>query len=733
MIPLLLHLALSAASAQEAADPFAESDESALFRLDEALVTVASRYAQTVEQAPSIVSVITADTIRTRGYRTVSDALRELPGIYVWKSPEGRDLAAIRGVIAPDNNKVLLLVDGIPWYDGVYTHAFIDDYLPIGQIKQIEVIEGPGSAIYGTNAFAGVINVVTWDAASLQGVRARWDVGGNGRSDIVATAGGTERVGGLDLAMTGYARVLDEKGFGIDVNPNGGRNVLGEDPKSGMAAGVRLEFQGLKVQIHHVDYRHTYLTRQSADTALEQLATDINTQGIQYHDTMFDLRYAFQPTRSLTLTPHLWSQKHDDPGTYFYGVGTTGTVDADGNVTGSLTGTLVETEKNTRRWGYGLDVDARPGIDHHIVAGVGIENTTALQLLDWKYDGSSPTGSFANYGINDPDRDPTTGPYAKLCNAYGFGQYEWIPAPGVEIVAGSRVDQRYGCGMDPRPAREGTPLAVSPRAALLIVPSPRVTAKFLYGEAFRYGTLREVLVQSPVDDQDQWLYTAGNVALRPERIRTAEAEVRARSKSMLEGRADVSYSQLVDEINEITVPQGDPGQPWGAEYLNADASSDLGTLHVFAAQLEGTIHGGDLVDFRLAYGLNLATYANGLPQYEYPTHMGKGDLTIKPTDHLTGTLSGEVYSTRPRSAWSPNAHIADGAPFGLLHLAVALDKIGPQGRVGITGTVRNLASTVYDTGNYRIDADAMRNGTAKYPDAVTGEGRTVDVAISFAM
>src|SRR5688572_28610764 len=117
-------LLLSPAFAQSV-DPFEEEDESELFRFEEQLVTVASRYAQTVRKAPSIVAVITAEQIRERGYRTVSDALRELPGIYIWKSTEGRDLAAIRGVVSADNNKLLMLVDGMPWYDGVYTHGFI--------------------------------------------------------------------------------------------------------------------------------------------------------------------------------------------------------------------------------------------------------------------------------------------------------------------------------------------------------------------------------------------------------------------------------------------------------------------------------------------------------------------------------------------------------------------------------------------------------------------------------
>ncbi|MFK7929220.1 MAG: TonB-dependent receptor plug domain-containing protein, partial [Myxococcota bacterium] len=159
---LLVLLALPAtALAGGGRNPFDEADESEFFELDEKLVTVASRFAQSTRNAPNVVSVIVDQQTRERGYRTVSAALRDLPGAYIWTSQEGRHLVALRGVVSADNNKVLLLVDGVPFYDGVYTHAWIDDYLPVHHIRQIELIKGPGSAVYGTNAFAGVINIVT--------------------------------------------------------------------------------------------------------------------------------------------------------------------------------------------------------------------------------------------------------------------------------------------------------------------------------------------------------------------------------------------------------------------------------------------------------------------------------------------------------------------------------------------------------------------------------------------
>ena len=104
----LLALLASQALAAEPVDPFTEPDEAELFRAEERVVTVATRYAQTVAQAPNIVTVLTDREIRTRGYRTLSDLLRSMPGVYVTVAQESRSLAWFRGVTSPDNNKFLL-------------------------------------------------------------------------------------------------------------------------------------------------------------------------------------------------------------------------------------------------------------------------------------------------------------------------------------------------------------------------------------------------------------------------------------------------------------------------------------------------------------------------------------------------------------------------------------------------------------------------------------------------
>ena len=85
----------------EPVDPFLEEVTADLVSLEREVGTVASRYSQTLQEAPSIVSVITEKDIRVMGYRNLTDVLRNIPGVYISVSKESRSLAWFRGVISP--------------------------------------------------------------------------------------------------------------------------------------------------------------------------------------------------------------------------------------------------------------------------------------------------------------------------------------------------------------------------------------------------------------------------------------------------------------------------------------------------------------------------------------------------------------------------------------------------------------------------------------------------------
>jgi len=708
-----------AAWAEAPHNPFREPDEATLARLEQELVTVVSRYAQTARKAPSIVTVITADQITASGYRTLSDVLRTIPGIYIWKSQEGRDLAALRGVVSADNNKLLLLVDGQPWYDGGYTHAWIDQYLPLAQVAQIEVIQGPGSAIYGTNAFTGVIHVVTRDAESLQGGQARWTVGSVGSSELSGMAGATRRVGPWEARATVSVRTLDQQGDGLDTTPEGAADILGADPKKGFHVGARVQVGDLRVHLDHIDYSHTYLPG-AVDAPLDVLAKQVDTFSFGYHDTYLRADWTLDVSRALTLRPVLWGQRNDDPGSYFYGGSFETLATTGGALETTQSWTTVETEKDTRRWGATLESEARPGLDHVLVAGLGVENTEVLRFADVTFTSPDPTGVVSDFRIND-DCGAPAGYGDEPCgrpairNAFAFAQHTWTASPAVELTAGLRADKRIPVNTGESATDGAFALAVSPRLGLLLVPTEQTTVKLLYGRAFRAPSAREMLVRATLDN-GEYPFASGNVDLRPEQIDTIETEVAVTPTPWLTVRGDASYSSLQNEIDKVSPPN---------RYENLDGALGVLTAEGGVRWTKPWTRGGVAYAWTQARYADLGPYA-GRPQYEFPPHMGKADMSVGPDDTSLTALA-ELYSSRPRAAWSPDAGLADGPAFGLLHLAAAARGLGPDERVTLSASVRNLLDTGWGTaGAYRDDANqADDQGRPDIPGDFEGEGRMV--------
>ncbi|NQD38492.1 TonB-dependent receptor [Permianibacter sp. IMCC34836] len=141
------------------------ADEADLFALDlEALsnihVTVASARGETLRETPVLVSRLDASEARQYGLQTLAEWLSILPGVIVQDTAIGTEAVMMRGLVEGFNQKVLFLLDGVPYWQP--THGDIPlPAIPLSLISHIEVIRGPGGVIYGTNATAGVINVVT--------------------------------------------------------------------------------------------------------------------------------------------------------------------------------------------------------------------------------------------------------------------------------------------------------------------------------------------------------------------------------------------------------------------------------------------------------------------------------------------------------------------------------------------------------------------------------------------
>jgi iron complex outermembrane receptor protein len=161
--------ALALPALGEAADLTALSLED----LAQTKVTSASKFEQPTLQAPSAVTVITRDDIRRYGYRTLADIMRALPGVFV-SHDRIYGLAGIRGFLPPGEygSRLLLMVDGYRLNDNVYDQAVVGSEFPldVDLIERVEFVPGPSSSLYGSNAFFGVLNVVTRRGDAVDGL-----------------------------------------------------------------------------------------------------------------------------------------------------------------------------------------------------------------------------------------------------------------------------------------------------------------------------------------------------------------------------------------------------------------------------------------------------------------------------------------------------------------------------------------------------------------------------------
>ncbi|MCP3850120.1 MAG: TonB-dependent receptor [Gammaproteobacteria bacterium] len=149
------------ASAADKARELMQMDLSELMKVE---VTTASLFPEPIETAPGSITVISAEQINQRGYRHLGELLVDLPGVDVNHYADGisLDVLSFRGISG--NNKILLLQDGIRVNSPSGDPIPIANNYPLYHLKQVEVIFGPGSALYGADAFSGVINMITKDS-----------------------------------------------------------------------------------------------------------------------------------------------------------------------------------------------------------------------------------------------------------------------------------------------------------------------------------------------------------------------------------------------------------------------------------------------------------------------------------------------------------------------------------------------------------------------------------------
>ncbi|GHF88381.1 hypothetical protein GCM10017161_15110 [Thalassotalea marina] len=142
--------------------------ELSLRELSQLQIESSSLSNKSLARAPNVVSVIDRNRIELSGASTLSELLRLFPGIQINHRRNGRDMVWIRGVTSGRNTKVLLIIDGVPQNDAVFGGWSPDEQFNAQNIEKIELIRGPGSALYGGSAYSGIVSITTKQFSSPQ-------------------------------------------------------------------------------------------------------------------------------------------------------------------------------------------------------------------------------------------------------------------------------------------------------------------------------------------------------------------------------------------------------------------------------------------------------------------------------------------------------------------------------------------------------------------------------------
>ncbi len=207
---LLLNLMLSTSGNSFGQDEETGIEEMFAIFSEEQIVVSALKRPRTVSKSPAIMSVITARQIRQMSFRTLTDVLDTVPGFHISMDETGEREIAVRGVLDDSSQKIRVLIDGHSINDLFRGGAMWNfDDLVVENIKRIEIIRGPGSALYGRNAFLAVVNVITKDIEDIDGFQ--WTAsGGTFDTQNYNMLFGKEYG---DLEVSGFFDYFDTEGF----------------------------------------------------------------------------------------------------------------------------------------------------------------------------------------------------------------------------------------------------------------------------------------------------------------------------------------------------------------------------------------------------------------------------------------------------------------------------------------------------------------------------------------
>ena len=554
-----------------------------------AVVTSASKFAQITSEAPSSVVVLTSADIRDFGWRTLADALATLPGLYV-SSDRNYSYLGARGFLRPGdyNSRFLLLIDGVRSNDAVFDQALIgtEGMVDMSMVKRIEFVPGPGSAVYGSNALFGVINVITRDGSTVSGTQASVATGSY-RERKASASHGWHGQNGVDVLIA------------ASVFARGGQDVYfpefdTQDQSNGVAR--RLDYDHAQNVLFKAAYGDFALTANYVD----------RTKGVPTASfgVLFNTPHSTRDTQAglaLVWNRQLFPQVALSAGinwgrSDYLAIGTYARVN----------GPTVNVDGAHGRW-VGVNVHATlTGLPGHKVV-IGGETGVDTRQDQFNFD-VRPYTSI----LNDQ----------RFANRNAFFVEDEVRLPGGFIF---NVGMRYD-------RRSDSPSRVSPRFAVLNKLTRLDTVKLIYGSAFR--------APNAYEKYHALAGSGGSLAnenLRPEQITTRELVL----EHVLPGSGQATLSLYHYLMSNLINQELDAGTGL-LVFRNLDQAKMNGAEAALEHQFSG-------MRLRASVAWQLGRSGSGAQLIESPRRLAKINL-VAPFKKSAAKFGSELVCSSPRQS-----------------------------------------------------------------------------------
>ena len=237
-----------------------DGKELLMFFEEQDLVTATKRHTS-LRKAPAIATIITADEIRNMGARNLLDVLKMVPGFGVSITEFGGNMVEVRGIRSSLSEKILVMIDGHSLNRNFTGSALyrVAGMLPMENIKQVEVVRGPGSALYGTSAFVATINIITRNAEEINGLEAK--AGGGSFNSFKGNLLGGKAVGD-NFTIVGSLDHYQSQGAKLTVDADALRATAFSKAPGPADLYFKQTDAFLKVGYGDLSFRGQYLTKQ---------------------------------------------------------------------------------------------------------------------------------------------------------------------------------------------------------------------------------------------------------------------------------------------------------------------------------------------------------------------------------------------------------------------------------------------------------------------------------------